>query len=134
MATRPFKKFDVSTPAITDTRQAAIDGIRDNQIAMYLNAALYGGIGWHGPAITRDADGNATQAIATNASDPVAVKIVWTYYQDGPAQGLCKSAALSYSEDHNGDGSTATWADVGTLNFTYDADGNLLPPVWTYAQ
>lgn len=133
MATREFKQFDVATPAITQTRQSAIDGIRDNQIAMYLNAALYGGIGWHGPVITRDADGRATRGIATNANDPVAARVDWAYYPDGPAQGLCSSATLSYSEDYTGDGSAATWQPVGTLSFTYDAEGNLLPSVWSYA-
>ncbi|MCL2297808.1 MAG: hypothetical protein FWC38_05980 [Proteobacteria bacterium] len=133
MATRPFNRFDVATPAITQTRQALVDGIRDNQIAMYLNAALYGGIGWNGPTITRDGYGRATRGIATNADDPVAVRVDWTYYTTGPAEGLCQAAALYYSEDYTGDGSAATWAAVGTLTFTYDAGGNLLSSVWAYA-
>ncbi|MDR0769930.1 MAG: hypothetical protein LBE75_01830 [Burkholderiales bacterium] len=133
MATRPFTRFKVYTPAITQTRQDAIDGIRDNQIAMYLNAALYGGIGWHGPTITRDGEGRATRGIATNADDPVAARVDWTYYPSGPAEGLCQSAVLYYSEDYTGDGSAATWAQVGTLTFTYDAGGNLVSSVWTYA-
>ncbi|MDR0250938.1 MAG: hypothetical protein LBI35_06490 [Burkholderiales bacterium] len=133
MAARPFTRFKVDTPAITQTRQGAIDGIRDNQIVMYLNAALYGGIGWNGPAITRDGEGRATHGIATNAADPVAARVDWAYYADGPAEGLCQAATLYYSEDHTGDGSTATWAQVGALTFTYDASGNLVSSSWAYA-
>ena len=110
-----------------------IDGIRDNQIAMYINAAFFGGIGWHGMIITRDGD-RAVSGITHNADDSVAVRVAWSYYESGPSIGLCKAAAVSYSEDYNPAApAAATWADIGALNYSYDVDGNLTGATWAYA-
>jgi hypothetical protein len=125
MATRPFTRFNAATPVITDTRQDAIDGIRYNQLATYVNAALNGGVGWHGMIVQEDANGNAISGITKNADDTVAVKVEWTYDVTGDN---CDTATFSYSEDNG-----ATWEEIGTITYTYDANGNITASQWVYA-
>ncbi|MDR0249946.1 MAG: hypothetical protein LBI35_01310 [Burkholderiales bacterium] len=135
MTTRPLPKFDVASPAMPQTRQTAIDKIRENNLVMYINAALYGGIGWTGPTYTCDGQQRATQALTTNLDDTVHVRAQYAYYDSLPGttpllawEGLLKSATLAYSEDGG-----ATWQTIGTQHYTYTTDGNMLPPTWAYA-
>ncbi|MCL2297721.1 MAG: hypothetical protein FWC38_00635 [Proteobacteria bacterium] len=127
MTTRPLPRFDVAAPNITQTRQTAIDKIRDNNLVHYINAALYGGIGWSAPTYTYVAD-NATQAVTINADNAVRVRAQYTYYTSGASNGLLHTATLSYSEDGG-----ATWRNIGTQTYTYTTDGNLLSAAWVYA-
>ncbi|MDR2172695.1 MAG: hypothetical protein LBE32_00550 [Burkholderiales bacterium] len=135
MSTKPLPQFDVASPAMPQTRQTIIDKLRTNQLVMYINAALYGGIGWQGPSYTNDNQGRATQAIRTNLNNAVQVRVQYAYHDSAagtdplPAwEGLLKSATLSYSEDGG-----ATWETIGTQNYTYDATGDRLPPTFIYA-
>jgi hypothetical protein len=134
MATPPFARFNVERPVVTDARQAAIDSIRNNQIAMYLNAALYGGIGWTSSVIERDSEGRATRCIATNQDDQVAVMVTHYYHTAGAgaAEGSVSLTGVHYSTDYTGDQHAATWMSIGYVEFYYDSTGNLVSAPWSY--
>jgi hypothetical protein len=119
MSTPNYQHFDFAAPAITQTRQAAIDATRANLTAEQLDRALWGAAGWEATS-TLDAQQRLAQTIYTFRDGDTQQRVTFSYYDAGTGDGKIKSALREVSADAG-----STWARIGEHGFTYDANGDM---------
>ena len=121
-----YDQFDRTHPVITDTRQVVVDEARYNLNA--LADAIVAGGQLYGYNYSYDVGAGDKYEPAIyywkNGNDWIRSANTWG--TTGGEDGNPTVCVFSYSDDAG-----STWETIGTLTFTWDADGVLTSTTWS---
>jgi hypothetical protein len=118
-----YTPFDSTKPTTSQTRQAAIDSIHANEMANRDMAIIGDAKGWDYSV----SGGTAEQpAITYRKNGAEWLRATLTWGTTGGEAGNVTVATYAYSSNSGG-----AWDTIGTLTFTYDANGNLTSTTWS---
>ena len=118
-----YVPFDSSKPTTAQTRQAAIDSIRANEMAGR-DANIIGVFKGFNYSVS---GGTAAQpAITYRKNGAEWLRATLTWGTTGGENGNVTVAVYAYSANSGG-----AWDTIGTCTIAYDADGNVTTTTWS---
>ena len=118
-----YVPFNSAVPTTAQTRQAAIDSIRANEMAVRDQAIMAAAKGWNYSV----SGGTAEQpAITYRKNGTEWLRATLTWGTTGGENGNVTVAVYAYSSNSGG-----AWDTIGTCTIAFDASGNVVTTTWS---